>query len=266
MGVMQYSDPIESRLEGLGLDVQYEPTAARFDAAEGLYWFCNDNYAGQGDPLYSILTRLDFSPGALSRGVDSEPALLVYEALQDGALDPEELLAWIVGRRSNPRHGRKNPTRKPRLVGKRLQAGNASIMVVENGDGSCDVVTVFDNGRAERDGPYTRAKALQMATLAYETMKHQGRINPREVTGAELFWDGQDPNNTGWWLRFDVDGTETGTGVDLPRDCTYAQAAAAVAAALPADADCLVRLYLTGESDRSWARVRGGHVVDWRAA
>lgn len=102
MRTTQHSDPVEAKLERLGLDVQYEPEAARSDAAEALYWFSNDNYAGQGDPLYSILSRLSYEPGPLSRGVDSESALLVYEALEDGSLDPQELFAWIEGARSNP--------------------------------------------------------------------------------------------------------------------------------------------------------------------
>lgn len=113
MRTTQYSDPVEAKLERLGLDVQYEPEAARFDAAEALYWFSNDNYAGQGDPLYSILSRLSYEPGPLSRGVDSESALLVYEALEDGSLDPQELFAWIEGARSNPAPKRKALRKRP---------------------------------------------------------------------------------------------------------------------------------------------------------
>ena len=93
--VTQHSDPVVAKLERLGLDVQYEPEAARFDATEGLFWFCNDTYAGQGDPLYSILSTLRFSPSRMSRGPDSDGGQMVYEALEDGSLDPQELMAWI---------------------------------------------------------------------------------------------------------------------------------------------------------------------------
>ena len=115
--VTQHSDPVVAKLERLGLDVQYEPEATRYDAADGLYWFCAKNYVGQGDPLYAILSRLDFHPSG--RVCETEGAEDVYMALSDGELDPEELLNWIQGRRSNPsakRQGkltiRQVPTRK----------------------------------------------------------------------------------------------------------------------------------------------------------
>ena len=174
-------------------------TAARSDAAEALYWFSNDNYAGQGDPLYSILSRLSYEPGPLSRGVDSESALLVYEALEDGSLDPQELFAWIEGARSNPapkrkavrkrscamcgrhaheanRRARKNPA-KAKVVGKVLAVGDTSVMVVEDAQGFV-VVTVRGDQVTPRKTYESRAEALAGATVVYETLKHMGRINP----------------------------------------------------------------------------------------
>lgn len=178
--VTQHSDPIEAKLERLGLDVQYEPEAARFDAAEGLYWFCADNYAGQGDPLYSILSQLGFSPGAMSNGPNSEGGLLVHEALTDQELDPQELFAWLEGRRANPRRrARRNPDKPAhaRVVGKRLKVGNTSVMTVEDDQGFYVVIVQGDTVTPFKDYA-TRAEALAGATLAYETLKHQGRINP----------------------------------------------------------------------------------------
>lgn len=176
----QYSDPIDAKLERLGLDVQYEPEGARMDAAQGLYWFCSDNYAGQGDPLYSVLSRLEYRPGARETGprLHSE-AEAVYEALLDEELDAEELLSWIEGRRSNPRRARrarKNPDRA-KVVGKRLKVGDTSVLMVEDDQGFYVVTVRGDVVTPYKDYP-TRPEALAGATLVYETLKHQGRINP----------------------------------------------------------------------------------------
>lgn len=175
--VTQHSDPIEAKLERLGLDVQYEPEAARFDAAQGLYWFCSDNYSGQGDPLYSVLSRLEYRPGVRETGpqLHSE-AEGVYEALLGEELDAEELLTWIEGRRANPRRRtRRNP--KVGFIGKRLKVGNTSVMTVEDDQGFYVVIVRGDTVTPFKDYA-TRAEALAGATLAYETLKHQGRINP----------------------------------------------------------------------------------------
>lgn len=118
--ITQHSDPIVAKLERLGLDVQYEPEATRFDAAEALYWFCDFNHRGQNDALYAILSQLGFDP-ATPMANATEGSAAAYEALEDGSLDPEELFAWIEGRRSNPAKPRKRqgkltihqyPTRK----------------------------------------------------------------------------------------------------------------------------------------------------------
>lgn len=271
--VTQHSDPVVAKLERLGLDVQYEPEAARFDATEGLFWFCNDTYAGQGDPLYSILSTLRFSPSRMSRGPDSDGGQMVYEALEDGSLDPQELMAWIEGRRSNPSakrrknpkltalaggliykcplckdairleaypaggggadlddecedcggpasmvavwdgddlenghpvcaacakrwqqyedpfsHGnvcdgpnglRRNPAKKPLAVGKRLVVGDKVVMVTQSHDRVGYTVVVMHGDDVQEQGTYMgRTEALKAATLVYETLKHQGRLNP----------------------------------------------------------------------------------------
>jgi len=36
---------------------------------------------------------------------------------------------------------------------------------------------------------------------------------------AQLYWDDQDPNNTGWWLRYyDQHGNEQGAAIDAVED------------------------------------------------
>ncbi len=110
--VTQYSDPIVAKLERLGLDT-YDLDSSRFDAAEGLYWYCAGYHGGQNDPLYSILSTLQFTPAMSSGGPDSDGGQMVYEALEDGSLDPQELFAWIEGARSNPAPKRKALRKRP---------------------------------------------------------------------------------------------------------------------------------------------------------
>jgi len=45
-------------------DYEGAHTLLAFDMAEALYQYCNDWHGGQGNELYSILSQLDFSPGA----------------------------------------------------------------------------------------------------------------------------------------------------------------------------------------------------------
>lgn len=43
-----------------------------FELGEALHWFCAENYAGQADPLYSLLCALDYTPGRCERGPDPD--------------------------------------------------------------------------------------------------------------------------------------------------------------------------------------------------
>ena len=55
-----------------------------FSAAEGLYWFCSENYSGMGDIRYNILSRLDFNPGMGSSSDDMEgESQYVYNSLME---------------------------------------------------------------------------------------------------------------------------------------------------------------------------------------
>ena len=50
----------------------------------GAYWFCAHNNAGQGSDEYSVLSVLDYEPGALERGPEYDTSEhYVYCALAD---------------------------------------------------------------------------------------------------------------------------------------------------------------------------------------
>jgi hypothetical protein len=52
-----------------------------FDAAEGLYWYCVNFHAGQASTLYSVLSRLHYTPAPRERDPRSEIAQHVYAEL-----------------------------------------------------------------------------------------------------------------------------------------------------------------------------------------
>jgi hypothetical protein len=60
-----------------------------FDAAQGLYWYAADYHEGQSSDLYSILSTLDYHPGAMESKPDEE-GMVFYMELEDGR-DPAEL-------------------------------------------------------------------------------------------------------------------------------------------------------------------------------
>jgi hypothetical protein len=68
----------------------------RFDIAQGLYWYCNDYHGGQGSDLYRILSKVSstYRPGAME-SCPSDGGNIVYEALESGDFDAEELLVWL---------------------------------------------------------------------------------------------------------------------------------------------------------------------------
>lgn len=61
------------------------------DAAAGLYWYANDYHEGQSSVLYSILSTSPYKPGRMERSCDRGCAMVFYNALKDGTLDPEML-------------------------------------------------------------------------------------------------------------------------------------------------------------------------------
>lgn len=73
------------------------PSEDYFDVAEGLYWFCSDYHEGQFSLLYSIMSaRLGFCPSPHDHGCEEGSlAFYVYEALADGAIDPEDALHFV---------------------------------------------------------------------------------------------------------------------------------------------------------------------------
>jgi hypothetical protein len=72
-----------------------------FDAAQALYWYAANYHGGQSSTLYSLLSRLNYKPGAMETGPDKDldggmsMSEMIYEDLKAGSLDPEELLDWI---------------------------------------------------------------------------------------------------------------------------------------------------------------------------
>lgn len=70
------------------------------ETAQGLYWYCADNHAGQGCPLYAILSTLRYNPGALESGPDNPIAQDVYDSLSgmsahDG-IDAAQCMADVI--------------------------------------------------------------------------------------------------------------------------------------------------------------------------
>lgn len=56
-----------------------------FDAESAIYWYASDNYTGQNDPLYSILSTSKFRPGPSHRSVkdEGEIAAMMYTELKN---------------------------------------------------------------------------------------------------------------------------------------------------------------------------------------
>jgi hypothetical protein len=81
-------------------DIEYIVTRNNyFSVAQGLHWYCQDNYVGQGDILYSVQCQLDYKPAFSENDIydcGDEDAIEVYELLEAGKLDAEDLLAAIL--------------------------------------------------------------------------------------------------------------------------------------------------------------------------
>ena len=74
-----------------------------FDAAQGLYWYCVEYYAGMNDPLYRIQCELNYSPALSECSVDhcdSPFASDVYLKLIAGHINAVDVLVWIQAEHS----------------------------------------------------------------------------------------------------------------------------------------------------------------------
>jgi hypothetical protein len=83
---------------------------------------------------------------------------------------------------------------------------------------------------------------------------------------AQLYWDDQDPQNAGWYLRYrDADGTEQGTAIEADQDATTEELAAAVESEshwLPSAGT--IRVY-RHEEPRGRITIEDGAVTGWRS-
>lgn len=91
------------------------------------------------------------------------------------------------------------------------------------------------------------------------------QTNTATVDEVQLYWDHQDPNNTGWYLRYHVDGTEDGESIDGDIDADTEELASEVAMAL-AHYGTVKATVFRGDEPRGQIVVDAGTVVSWRAA
>lgn len=84
------------------------------------------------------------------------------------------------------------------------------------------------------------------------------------VDQAQLYWDRADPNNSGWYLRFYVDGTETGESIDGDEDAGTEELASECAMALAHFPKVKIKVF-RGDEERGRIVCDAGTVLDWRA-
>lgn len=85
------------------------------------------------------------------------------------------------------------------------------------------------------------------------------------LTGAQLYWDDQDPANAGWCLRWtDEDGDQSAVEICEDEDADMVALASRAATSAPSGATGDVTVY---RGDRKSARITlcDGALVDWRA-
>ena len=87
------------------------------------------------------------------------------------------------------------------------------------------------------------------------------------MTNAKLYWDAQDPKNTGWWLRYrDARGDEQGCEVSEHKDAAIHELAAAVEAAIGVDATLTGTIEVFhGDMYRGFIAFVNGEAANWRA-
>ena len=86
------------------------------------------------------------------------------------------------------------------------------------------------------------------------------------IYGAKLYWDSQDPNNTGWWLRYYLspgsEGGEHGCSVLGDQDDDLETIASNIATALT-DESGVVKVY-SGDQPYGEVVIAQGLASDWR--
>ena len=81
---------------------------------------------------------------------------------------------------------------------------------------------------------------------------------------AEIYWDDQDPGNTGWWLRyFDASGVECGTGPAGGKDADPRKLAAITAFARDVADGTMLNIYHAGAPFLSCAAILSGGRIIW---
>lgn len=96
LGLFPECEPAIEVPEGLDQYLSDDLDSDRFSVACALFWFCALNYAGQNSARYRILSESDYSPGAMETGPEEDSIdELIYEDLESGALDAEELAEWL---------------------------------------------------------------------------------------------------------------------------------------------------------------------------
>ena len=68
-----------------------------FEAAQALYWYCANYHSGQSCPLYSIISKLQYTPSPSEVGVSHDDASLFYAKLESGEILADNLLNDIHG-------------------------------------------------------------------------------------------------------------------------------------------------------------------------
>ena len=72
-----------------------------FEAAQALYWYCANYHSGQSCPLYSIISKLQYTPSPSEVGVSHDDASLFYAELESGAIEAQNLLTAIESMGAN---------------------------------------------------------------------------------------------------------------------------------------------------------------------
>ncbi len=67
-----------------------------FDLHQALYWFCADNYEGQWDVLYSILSQSPYKPAPTETNAVIDPDLLPFEFTFDAGNAPYIFCAALL--------------------------------------------------------------------------------------------------------------------------------------------------------------------------
>lgn len=96
-------------------------------------------------------------------------------------------------------------------------------------------------------------------------MSNTNNIDAAPTTTAQLFWDGQDANTAGWYLRHtDKWGNEDGAAIDGDRDEILATLAERCAEAIGHTGRTTIKAFVCGEHNPARIVVDSGAVIDWR--